>query len=143
MDIIYEDILTEEICLHLRLLQWSVRSSIRMGWFNGVRWGVSLFQPAISITLHEYMKSWCIIQVIIFRLVLLYLPTKYTQKYMVWLIYYSFYFRRRQCLRNSTPVMISHFSELELRLETCTTYSFISIGRISNNASEKTRIPAA
>ena len=47
-------------------INWSFRQYIRRG--GNVIKGLSLFQPAESITLLEYMKIWCDIQVIIYRL---------------------------------------------------------------------------
>ena len=50
------------------LLVWSVRSTRRGGEDVVIEWMVVLlFKPAASITISEYMKIWCNIQVIIYQ----------------------------------------------------------------------------
>ena len=68
---IYVDMLTGENLQsfqldNMYLIHWSVHSSSKRG-RDGVNESI-VIQPAASITLIEYMKIWCNIQVIIIRL---------------------------------------------------------------------------
>ena len=62
---IYVDIMTREKLLQIFIgqLEYPVEGE---RWGKGVGWRVSLFLPSASITLLEYIKIWCYIQVIIY-----------------------------------------------------------------------------
>ena len=56
---------------YMDLFYWSFRSSSKRGGY-GVKgvwmaWGISFFQPSTIITLSEYIKIWCNIQVMKYR----------------------------------------------------------------------------